>query len=437
MLAGSVEFEIGPGCALPTAPVQVVALFLLPPQYVPLAVLLGLVGSAVVARVRDRQRNEHLLVLAGSAWHGVGPAAVFAIAHVSGPRLSDWPVYALALAAQFALDAAASWIHTCCGLGVSIRKLAAALRFTFLCDLCLAPIGYAAILARPDSPAALAFLVPPTLLFAVLQADRRRQLDEKIALGAAFTSTSDLAAARPVDRPREPARVVEDEIARVQAEDASIGVVLADVDGLKAANDTFGHDAGDRLLVAVAEIVHRSLPTSDGTRAFRIGGDEFAILLPGGSQHATDDLAQSLRDLFLHAPPLAGGICVSASIGSARAPTGPNIGRAIVAADRGVNLEKISRGVRRHSDGRSPPAPPAPRSARTARAAQSSRSPSTLRVSNTRARAMSSSLASVITANGSRSGAPTTLVAPVKRSTKAIGSEPNVGYVACRSHEQY
>jgi diguanylate cyclase (GGDEF)-like protein len=348
VFAGSVEFEIGPGCALPTAPVQVVALFLLPPQYVPLAVLLGLVGSAVVARVRDRQRNEHLLVLAGSAWHGVGPAAVFAIAHVSGPRLSDWPVYAVALAAQFVLDAAASWIHTCCGLGVSMGKLAAALRFTFLCDLCLAPIGYAAILARPASPAALAFLVPPTLLFAVLQADRRRQLDEKIALGAAFTSTSDLARRDPLTGLAN--RLAwEETIALVQAEDASIGVVLADVDGLKAANDTFGHDAGDRLLVAVAEIVHRSLPTSDGTRAFRIGGDEFAILLPGASQRVTDDLAQSLRDLFLHAPPLAAGICVSASIGSARAPTGPNIGRAIAAADRGVNLEKISRGVRRHS----------------------------------------------------------------------------------------
>jgi diguanylate cyclase (GGDEF)-like protein len=227
-------------------------------------------------------------------------------------------------------------------------KLAAALRFTFLCDLCLTPIGYAAILARPASPAALAFLVPPTLLFAVLQADRRRQLDEKIALGAAFTSTSDLARRDPLTGLAN--RLAwEETIALVQAEDASIGVVLADVDGLKAANDTFGHDAGDRLLVAVAEIVHRSLPTSDGTRAFRIGGDEFAILLPGASQRVTDDLAQSLRDLFLHAPPLAAGICVSASIGSARAPTGPNIGRAIAAADRGVNLEKISRGVRRHS----------------------------------------------------------------------------------------
>ena len=63
----------------------------------------------------------------------------------------------------------------------------------------------------------------------------------------------------------------------------------------------------------------------------------------------TDDLAESLRVLFHHAPALDGGVLVSASIGSARAPTGCNIDRAIAAADRGVNLEKINRGVRRHT----------------------------------------------------------------------------------------
>jgi diguanylate cyclase (GGDEF)-like protein len=348
ILAGSIEFEIGTGCALPTAPVQVVALFLLPPQFVPLAVLLGLFGSALVARLRDRQRNEHLLVLAGSAWHSVGPAAVFAIAHVSAPRFADWPVYALAISAQFALEGVASWIHTCCGLGVSIKRLAATLRFTVLCDLCLAPIGLAAILARPDSPAALAFLVPPTLLFAVLQSDRRRQMDETIALGAAFTNTSDLARRDPLTGLAN--RLAWDEdTKRVQTDEVPIGVVLADVDGLKAANDTLGHEAGDRLLEAVAEIIVRSLTDVDDARAFRIGGDEFAILVPGASQSMTEALAESLRDLFHHTPALDGGVIVSASIGSARAPTGRNIDRAIAAADRGVNIEKINRGVRRHT----------------------------------------------------------------------------------------
>jgi diguanylate cyclase (GGDEF)-like protein len=348
ILAGSIEFEIGPGCALPTAPVQVVALFLLPPPYVPLAVLLGLVGSSFVARVRDKDRKEHLLVLAGSAWHGVGSAAVFAVAHVSGPRLSDWPVYALALGSQFTLDGVASWIHTCCGLGVSVKKLAAALRFTFLCDLCLAPMGFTAILARPGSPAALGFLVPPTLLFAVLQADRRRHLDETIALGAAFTNTRDLARRDPLTGLAN--RLAwEETMGRLQQDDAPIGVVLADVDGLKVANDTFGHDAGDRLLVAVADTLQRSLTDAEDARAFRIGGDEFAILLPGASQSTSEAHAELVRDLFRDSPALDHAISVSASIGAARAPTGRDIGRAIAAADRAVNLEKIVRGVRRHT----------------------------------------------------------------------------------------
>jgi diguanylate cyclase (GGDEF)-like protein len=348
IFAGSIEFEIGPGCALPTAPVQVVALFLLRPQYVPLAVLLGLVGSSFVARVRDKHRKEHLLVLAGSAWHGLGSAVVFAVAHVSGPWLSDWPVYALALSSQFALDGVASWIHTCCGLGVSVKKLASALRFTFLCDLCLAPMGFTAILARPGSPAALGFLVPPTLLFAVLQADRRRHLDETIALGAAFTNTRDLARRDPLTGLAN--RLAWDETTnRLEHDDPAIGVVLADVDGLKVANDTFGHHAGDRLLVAVADILRRSLNDAEDARAFRIGGDEFAILLPGASQIATEDHAESVRELLRGSPALDDGISVSASIGSATAPSGRNIGRAIGAADRAVNLEKITRGVRRHT----------------------------------------------------------------------------------------
>ena len=129
----------------------------------------------------------------------------------------------------------------------------------------------------------------------------------------------------------------------------AIGVVLADVDGLKVANDTFGHDAGDRLLVAVADILHRSLTDAEDRRAFRIGGDEFAILLPGASQMRPKTTRNRYATSSAARPRSTDGISVSASIGSARAPTGRNIGRAIAAADRAVNLEKITRGVRRHT----------------------------------------------------------------------------------------
>src|SRR5262249_2912681 len=105
VVAASIEVEIGPGCALPTAPGQVVMLFTLPPGLVPLAVVAGLAGAALVGRVRDPERSERPMVIAASGWQAVGPAAVFAVAGVDGPTVSGIPVYVLAFAAQFALDA--------------------------------------------------------------------------------------------------------------------------------------------------------------------------------------------------------------------------------------------------------------------------------------------------------------------------------------------
>ena len=346
VVAGCVEFEIGPGCALPTMPVQVVMLFLLPPQLVPVAVGLGLVGAARLGRVRDPQRRERPMVLAGSGWQAVGPAAVFALAHVHGPELSYWPVYVLALLAQFTSDSASSWVRNCYGLRVPTGQLASALRFTFVCDLFLAPIGFAATRAVPHSPGALVFLLPPTALLAMLQSDRRKQIDQTVALGAAFTDTSDLARRDALTGVAN--RLSWEEVtARLQRRDQPIGVILADVDGLKAANDTLGHATGDRLLVAVAEMLQRAVPEESGGLLFRIGGDEFAILLPDATATSTDDLGSAIRAAFENEPTLDGVIAISASVGVGFATGGAVFGPAVATADRGVHLEKDRRGVRR------------------------------------------------------------------------------------------
>jgi len=58
----------------------------------------------------------------------------------------------------------------------------------------------------------------------------------------------------------------------------SVALVVIDLDGFKQVNDTHGHAAGDDLLATVAAAFVRALRRPD--RAFRIGGDEFAILMP-------------------------------------------------------------------------------------------------------------------------------------------------------------
>ncbi len=78
-------------------------------------------------------------------------------------------------------------------------------------------------------------------------------------------------------------RAFQEELAR-QLEGAgrtgsNIALLLVDVDDLKRVNDERGHGAGDELLVAVGRTVTASLRRND--RAFRVGGDEFAIILPG------------------------------------------------------------------------------------------------------------------------------------------------------------
>jgi diguanylate cyclase (GGDEF)-like protein len=58
-----------------------------------------------------------------------------------------------------------------------------------------------------------------------------------------------------------------------------VGVVFLDLDGFKAVNDTHGHDAGDHLLITVAE--RMKLALREGDTLARLGGDEFVAMLPG------------------------------------------------------------------------------------------------------------------------------------------------------------
>jgi diguanylate cyclase (GGDEF)-like protein len=77
-------------------------------------------------------------------------------------------------------------------------------------------------------------------------------------------------------------RAFQDELARqldiAKRNRTPLALMLIDVDDLKRVNDTHGHVGGDRLLEAVGRVTGAILRRSD--RAFRVGGDEFAILLP-------------------------------------------------------------------------------------------------------------------------------------------------------------
>ena len=104
-------------------------------------------------------------------------------------------------------------------------------------------------------------------------------------------------------------------VARGQRYDEPAVLLLIDLDGFKATNDTFGHAAGDFVLAAVAETLRRSVRKVDDVA--RLGGDEFAVILNKLPKALTDTQAVTIEtQLNTLAVPWQGGtIAVRASVG--------------------------------------------------------------------------------------------------------------------------
>jgi len=80
---------------------------------------------------------------------------------------------------------------------------------------------------------------------------------------------------------------------RQQADDLS--VLMIDVDYFKTLNDTLGHAAGDQLLKQIAQLIRSTIRADDS--AYRCGGDEFVVVLPGATFEVAASLADRLRSL--------------------------------------------------------------------------------------------------------------------------------------------
>jgi diguanylate cyclase (GGDEF)-like protein/PAS domain S-box-containing protein len=86
----------------------------------------------------------------------------------------------------------------------------------------------------------------------------------------------------------------EEEISRIEkTRYGTVGILACDVDGLKLVNDTLGHDQGDRLLAAAAKVIRSSF--REGDLAARIGGDEFAVVLPDTTESAVENACQRIQ----------------------------------------------------------------------------------------------------------------------------------------------
>ena len=75
--------------------------------------------------------------------------------------------------------------------------------------------------------------------------------------------------------------------------DCTIGVIYFDIDNLKRMNDTFGHEKGDAVILKAAEFIRRYL--TEQASGFRIGGDEFVMLIRDCTEEKVQELVSTMR----------------------------------------------------------------------------------------------------------------------------------------------
>ena len=133
--------------------------------------------------------------------------------------------------------------------------------------------------------------------------------------------------------------VLQQEVARSARFGSSLALALFDLDHFKQINDRYGHQAGDDVLRATADMIRDRVRETD--LPARVGGEEFAIILSGTDLAGACSLAEQLRhDLSKHVHVLADDWIVTASFGVAVLRDGQSAELLIGAADRALYRAK-------------------------------------------------------------------------------------------------
>ncbi len=461
-IASRIEFEVGAGSAVPTELVLVPMLFLLPLGQVPLWVALSyLLGSA--PELLKGSSVERALIPVCGCWHAVGVVAVLAVAGERGPRWHDAPIYAAALGAQFVFDFGSAAARDRLAHGIELGVLARYLRWVFLVDAMLAPIGLAIAFSAAAQPVAAALALPLIALLAVFARERKARIDHALELSGAYRGTGLLAetyheilgeesleraleriadtisslipvggvrvatrrrrdvperslferGTRPADvtglvelelpmiargrsegtfsvwrageagpfdgdecqlvawfadaaalaldnarsRSALERRAESDsltmllnhrafqerlraELAAVRAGEGTAALLLLDIDDFKRINDVHGHAVGDQVLARIAAVLRATVRAED--HACRIGGEEFAVVIPGGDAAGAFSLANRIAAELASTEIQPVGT-ITVSIGIAEAPRHAQAARDLaVCADAAMLTAKAS-----------------------------------------------------------------------------------------------
>ncbi|MFA5383598.1 MAG: CHASE4 domain-containing protein [Eubacteriales bacterium] len=106
-----------------------------------------------------------------------------------------------------------------------------------------------------------------------------------------------------------------------------VGIIICDVDGLKLINDSIGHNRGDALLIAAARVIGKAFRAND--MIARIGGDEFAVLIPNGDITTVEKACQRMKEQIIIYNGTSPEFTLNISIGYA------------VSGDSVINMEEL------------------------------------------------------------------------------------------------
>jgi len=160
------------------------------------------------------------------------------------------------------------------------------------------------------------------------------RLHRRVERQAVTDGLTELANRRQLDE------ALENEIGRVERFGGWLSFIYADLDDFKAINDRHGHQAGDDVLRAVADVLRRTVREID--LPARHGGEEFAVLAPETDTEGALRLAERIREELASAPveTVAGPIAVTASFGVSSFPAEPTAAELFAAADRALYQAK-------------------------------------------------------------------------------------------------
>ena len=134
---------------------------------------------------------------------------------------------------------------------------------------------------------------------------------------------------------------IDSEIARASRYGGVFALIILDLDSFKVFNDNYGHVPGDKLLRKISGIIMNSIRGSD--KAFRYGGDEFAILLPETNVEYAQGVAERVRKQIT--TEAGSPVPITASLGTASWPTnGTRANELIATADAALYQAKRSGG---------------------------------------------------------------------------------------------